>query len=234
MMAVAQIHSWRGGWTEAFIAGTSMTIQISIASYCIGIALGMLGLRSKTSEVVALRIAGDLYTTVFRSLPELLLIILLFYTGSSLITNTVRDLGISDNFELSGFAAAVIALGCVQGAYATEILRSAHSTVPKGLLEAASALGLSKRQTRGLIIAPIVFKRCLAGMGNLWQGILKDSALVSLVGMRELITVGKLAAVSTKFYLSYFAVTAAIFFILGLASIGAFNTLERRLSRRWA
>jgi polar amino acid transport system permease protein len=219
------------GWAEQFIAGTIVTVEISVASYLVGIVFGLVGARGKLSRSRPVRFVSELYTTGVRSVPELLLIILLFYTGTSLLNELVAATGSRGSVEISGFATAVATLGFVQGAYMTEVFRGAILAIPPGLSEAARSLALSPFHRFRLVTFPLMLRTALPGMGNLWQSVLKESALVSVVGFSERLTVGKNAAGETKYYLGFFLFTAAIYLSLTLVSNFGFVYLERRLRR---
>jgi polar amino acid transport system permease protein len=135
--------------------------------------------------------------------------------------------------EISGFATAVLTLGFVQGAYMTEVLRGAIQAVPKATIEAAQALALRPWPVFRLVVFPMMLRLALPGMGNLWQSVIKESALVSVVGFSELLTVGKNAASETKAYLGVLCVTALIYYALTLISSIGFVTIERRLQRAY-
>jgi polar amino acid transport system permease protein len=219
------------GWAGQFIAGTIVTVEVSVCSYLVGIVLGLIGAGGKLSSSRPIRFVSDLYTTGVRSVPELLLIILLFYTGTTLLNELVAATGNTGSIEISGFATAVVTLGFVQGAYMTEVFRGAILAVSPGLLEAARALALSPFHRFRLVTFPLMLRTALPGMGNLWQSVIKESALVSVVGFSELLTVGKNAAGETKYYLGFFLFTAAIYLSLTMISNVGFVYLERRLSR---
>jgi polar amino acid transport system permease protein len=237
-MAAAATTSFLGllgfgdnGWAPQFIAGTLVTVEVSVCSYLVGIVLGLVGAGGKLSASRPIRLLSELYTTGVRSVPELLLIILLFYTGTSLLNELVAATGNAGSVEISGFATAVATLGFVQGAYMTEVFRGAIVAISPGLVEAARALALSPLHRFRFVTFPLMLRTALPGMGNLWQSVLKESALVSVVGFSELLTVGKNAAGETKYYLGFFLFTAAIYLSLTLISNLGFVYLERRLSR---
>src|SRR5690606_33713783 len=112
--------------------------------------------------------------------------------------------GLPGDFKLSGFEAAALALGVVQGGYTTEVLRGAIIAVPRGQSEAAFAVGLKRWQTFFLVIVPQMFPLALPGLGNLWLVVLKESSLVSLIGLTELVLAGKMAAGATRHYLLFY------------------------------
>lgn len=222
-----------GGWGWQFVLGTLVTVEISICSYATGILFGLLGAWGRLSAFRLPRHIAGLYTNVVRAVPELLLIILLFYSGSELLNILLDALDLRGTIEISGFATVVLTLGFVQGAYMTEVFRGAIQAVPRATIEAAHALALRRWPTFRLVVFPMMLRLALPAMGNLWQSVIKESALVSVVGFTELLSVGKNAASETKQYLGILCFTAAIYFGLTLFSNLGFVAAERRLGRAY-
>jgi polar amino acid transport system permease protein len=221
------------GWGWQLAGGTVITVEISLGAYAVGILFGLAGAWARLSRVAALRRIAATYTTVIRAVPELLLIIVLFYSGTQVLDQLLDAAGWRGKIEISGFATAVLTLGFVQGAYMTEVLRGAIQAVPKATIEAAQALALRPWPVFRLVVFPMMLRLALPGMGNLWQSVIKESALVSVVGFSELLTVGKNAASETKAYLGVLCVTALIYYALTLISSIGFVTIERRLQRAY-
>jgi polar amino acid transport system permease protein len=219
------------GWGDEFLRGALVTLAISGCSYLMGLVLGLLGAGAKASSWRALKTVGWLYTTVVRAVPELLLILLIYYTSTSALRQLVIGLGLARDFEVNAFAAACISLGFVQGAYSTEVFRGAISTVPRGQHEAAAALGLSKWQTWWKVIFPQMFHKALPGLGNLWLVVLKESSLISVVGFSELLFTAKMGGGATHNYLLFFSAAAVAFLVLTIVSTAAFDAAERHVGR---
>ena len=221
------------GYGDEFFYGACITLFISICGYAIGLAIGMLGAWSKLCHVKALNRAGDVYTTVVRSVPELLLIILIFYTGTSALTSLLVALRLAhEGLEINPFAAVISALGLIYGAYLTDVLRGGIEAVPKGQIEAAKAFGMHAPQRFIRIVFPQMIRYAIPGLGNQWLNITKDSALVSVVAaVGEILSVGRGAANSTKHFIFYFGVTAMIFLALSVCSLALFSRLEKRANR---
>lgn len=220
-----------GGWGWQFLAGTAMTVEISVCGYAVGIGLGLLGAWAKLSPARPARWLGDLYTTLVRAVPELLLIILLYYTGTTKLRELLVALGASPDIQVNAFAAAVATLGFVQGAYMTEIFRGAILAVPRGVMEAGRALALKPAHRFRLILFPLMMRYALPGMSNQWLAILKDSSLISVVGFSELLFTGKTAAGSTKEYFFFYLYTAILFLALTLVSNAGIGQIKRRVNR---
>lgn len=221
------------GWGDELLRGLGLTIQISICAYLVGFALGLLGAGAKLSSNAWLRRLADFYTTIIRAVPELLLILLLFYSGTSALTALLVRIGFAaEDIQISGFAAAVAALGFIYGAYMTEILRGAIQAVPKGQMEAARAFGMRPPLRFRRILFPLMLRYALPGMGNQWLNITKDSAYITVTGsVVELLSAGANAAGATKKYLFFYTTTACAFLVLTVASMLLLAALEKRLNR---
>ena len=220
------------GWSDELAYGLLLTVQISVCSYIVGFLLGLLGAGAKLSGNKALYRVGDLYTTLVRAIPELLLIILIYYAGGSAIKNLLIGIGIvEEDFQVNAFAAVVAALGLIYGAYLTDVLRGAIEAIPKGQIEAARAYGMRGALRFRRIIFPQMIRYAIPGMGNQWLNITKDSALVSVVGAFEVAKQANIAASATKEYLFFYTVAALIFLSLTVISMIALGRVEKRANR---
>lgn len=219
------------GWGDELAWGAWLTIQISVCSYVVGMVLGLLGAGAKLSRSKILLWIADIYTTIVRAVPELLLIILIFYTGTSALKRLLVSVGMGEGIDVSAFGAAVAALGFIAGAYMTEVFRGAILAVPKGQMEAARAYGMPATLRFRRILFPQLMRYALPGLNNLWLVIIKDSSLISVVGYYELLFAGKQAAASTRHYLFFYLVTALCFLVLTVISMIASNYLEQRSKR---
>ncbi len=220
-------------WANQFIVGAIATIEISAGGYLAGLIIGSLVAWVKLrGGRVPVAIANG-YSTICRSVPEVLLIIILFYAGQTALDSLLTSLDIDpEEWGISGFAAAVVVLGLVQGAYASEILRGAVLAIPRGQVEAAQAFGLHGFTLFRRVILPTLVPYALGGLANLWMVIIKDSALISVVGYNELLFTAKQAGGSTKYYFSFFLFAGAIYYVMTLISIGGISLIEARV-RRW-
>lgn len=218
------------GWGGVLISGAASTILISLGAYLLGILIGLAGAAGKlkgSRPVVALL---DLYTTAVRAIPELILIIGLYYAGTDGINRLLSALGFPP-IEINGFLAAVVVLGVVQGAYATEVLRGAILAIPVGQIEAASAFGMRPLLRFRRIVLPALMPNALPGMANLWMSVTKDSALIAVVGYQELALATRLAAGNTKHYFLFFFAAAVIYLVITLVSNMVFGSLETYFRR---
>lgn len=217
-------------WMPALMQGAVVTLQISVGAFGIGLFIGLVvALIKLKAGPVGLRLANS-YTTICRSVPELLLILLLYYAGSDLINKIAQSLG-HENLDINGFMVAVVVLGIVQGAYIAEILRGAILAVPFGQIEAARALAMPARLYTRRIILPAMMPYAIGGLSNLWLILIKDSALISVVGYSELLFTAKQAAGTTKHYFVFYVLAGVLYLIFTLLSSLVFKWFENRLAR---
>jgi His/Glu/Gln/Arg/opine family amino acid ABC transporter permease subunit len=222
-----------GGWGDEFASGLLLTLEVSIAAYIISFALGLAAAGAKLSSSKILRGIAGFYTTVVRSVPELLLILLLYYAVATSVEKGLLSFGlVSPGFQFSPFAAAVAALGFVSGAFMTEVLRAAFLAVPRGQIEAGAAFGMSRPTMFKRIIFPQMMRFAVPGLSNLWLSMTKESALISVLGsFHELLYVGYRAAATTKEYSFFYSFTGLLFLLITLASVTLIKVLESKLNR---
>ena len=218
-------------WAGPILDGALVTIEMAVAAYLIGLAIGLLGATAKLSGNRAFKGIATGYTTIVRAVPELLLIIILYYSGQQGLNALLRWLEFEGTYDISGFAAAIAVLAVVEGAYLTEIFRGAILAIPRGHIEAADAFGMSRRQRFRRVILPEMLPNALGGMSNIWLILVKDTALVSVVGFQELFFTTQQAAASTRSYFLFYAVAGVLYLIMTMTSNVAFGRLERRVRR---
>ncbi|MEI3854447.1 MULTISPECIES: ABC transporter permease [Ensifer] len=229
-----QLLAWGGeGWGDDFAWGLVMTLQVSVVAYAVAVLFGFLGTAGKLSKHRVPRFLADIYTTVVRSLPELLVILLLYFSVASGAERLLKHFGlVAETFQFSSFWAAIIALAFVSGAFMTEVLRSAFLAVPPGQIEAAVSIGMPRRKVFTRIIFPQMMRHAVPGMGNLWLSITKESAIISVLGsFSELLYTGYRAAAGTKQYIFFYGLTAILFLAITLVSVLVIAQIERRLNR---
>ena len=221
------------GYGDEFVEGISTTLFISVSSYAIGLSIGLLGAWAKLCPIKVLNRAGEAYTTLIRSLPELLLIFLIFYAGTDTLAALLVLLHLADQgVEINPFGAVIAALGLIYGAYMTDVLRGGIQAVPKGQIEAAKAFGMHGPKRFARIIFPQMIRYCIPGLGNQWLNITKDSAYVSVVAaVGEIMSVGRGAANTTHHPIFFFGATACVFMIVSGVSMFVFGRLEKRANR---
>ena len=217
------------GFGPLLLEGTWMTIKLSLLSLLVSVVLGLIGASAKLSGAAALRVPAQLYTTLIRGVPDLVLMLLIFYSLQTWLTGLTEALE-WDYIEIDPFAAGVITLGFIYGAYFTETFRGAMLAVPRGQLEAATAYGLKRSQRFRHVVFPQMMRYALPGIGNNWMVMLKATALVSIIGLADLVKAAQDAGKST-YQLFYFLVLAALIYLLiTSASNVALRWLERRYS----
>lgn len=217
-------------WGPNFLRGLKATLHIAFGAYFLGIAIGILGALGKIHGGRILKLFLEIYTTIIRAVPELVLILLLYFAGTSLLNQALEALGY-DPVDIGGVAAGITVLGLVQGAYAIEIVRGALLAVPKGGTDAAIAFGMSKAKAFRRVILPAMIPLALPGMANLWMIVTKDTALLAVVGFEELALVTKQAASKSRLFLEAFTVAAILYLGITLISNVVFKLLEKRTTR---
>ena len=218
-------------WGLVLLDGAWVTLQISGWAFVLGLSIGLLVAMAKLSGKWPLVVAANSYITVCRAVPELLLILLLFYAGGDFVNAVLAWMG-HDPVEINGFVMGIIVLAIVQGAYACEIIRGAILAIPVGHVEAARAFGCRRSLIVRRIVIPEMMPFALAGLSNLWMTLLKDSALISVVGYNELLFTAKQAAGSTKMHLLFFLSVGAMYLVITLLSNLVVERIESRF-RRW-
>ncbi len=217
-------------WGPNFLRGLTATLQIALGAYLLGLTIGVFGAMGKIYGGRILKLFLEFYTTIIRAVPELVLILLLYFAGTSLLNQVLEAFGYRP-VDISGVAAGVVVLGLVQGAYATEIVRGALLAVPAGQTEAGIAFGMSKLKLFRRVTLPAMIPLALPGMANLWMIVTKDTALLAVVGFEELALVTKQAAGKSRLFLEAFTVAAFLYLGITLISNYIFKLLERRTTR---
>ncbi|NKL20345.1 ABC transporter permease [Rhizobium leguminosarum] len=218
------------GWGGVLLAGAVSTVAISACTFAIGLLLGTGGALGKLSGNRMLRLLLDLYTTLIRAVPELILIVGLYYAGTDGLNRLLAALELPP-INVNGFVAAVAVLGFVQGAYMTEVLRGAILAIPVGQIEAAKAFGMGPVLRFRRVLLPALLPNALPGLANLWMSVTKDSALVAVVGYQELALATRLAGASTKHYFVFFLASALLYLAITLVSNVVFKLIEGRVRR---
>ena len=220
------------GWGDELIAGLLVTIQLAITALPIGLALGFLAASASLSYSFSLRFIGKSYTTVMRGLPEILTLFVV-YNGVGLLLNATADwLELKDrSIDFSPFTAGVIALGMVFGAFAGEVLRGAFQALDKGQVEAAQAVGMPPYKIFIRVKVPQVWRFALPGLGNLWINLLKDTSLVSVIALNDLMRVTKVAVGFTKLPFNFYLAACLIYWLMSIGSEVVLAKMENRANR---
>lgn len=219
------------GWGDEIASGVLVTVALSLLTLPIGLFVGLLVALAKQSSEKTLRVSADVYTTIFRGLPELLTIFIVYFGLQIAVRNTAIMLGFKTGFEINSFVAGMIALALVFSSYASEVFTSAFKAIPKGQYEGAHALGLSRSRTMRKIILPQLIKISLPGLGNLWMILLKDTALISAIGLADIMRQTRIAAGVTKEAFMFYGIACLLFLVLALLSSIVFSRIESATKR---
>lgn len=219
------------GFGDQLLLGAWMTLQLAFGALCGGLVLGLAGAMAKLSELRVARAVASTYTTVVRGLPELLVVLIIYFGSSALLTTVAGWVGYDDFIELSPYAAGVIALSLTFGAYATEIFRGAIQAIPKGQVEAARAFGMSPALTFRRIILPQVWRIALPGLGNLFLVLLKDTSLISVIGLDELMRASTIAVGFTREPFTFYLFAAVLYLLMTIVTMVALHFAERAASK---
>ncbi|EPQ2806520.1 ABC transporter permease, partial [Acinetobacter baumannii] len=211
------------------LSGTWMTIQLALLSLLLSVIIGLIGASSKLSNIKALRYIATAYTTLIRSVPDLVIMLLLFYSlqlGLNQITEALQ----MDQIDINPFVAGVITLAFIYGAYFTETFRGAFQSVPRGQIEAAMAYGMTPWQVFHRVLFPQMMRFALPGIGNNWQVLIKATALVSIIGLTDIVKITQDAGRSTMQLFFFSIVAAAIYLAITTVSNLILIWLERHYS----
>ena len=215
---------------ESILRGALLTVGVSIAALAVSIVLGLLGAAAKLSGQRGLVALATVYTTIIRGIPELVLMLLVFYGGSIGINTLLELSGTGATLEINPFSAGVLTLGFIYGAYMTETFRGAILAIPRGQFEAAAAFGMGPVQVFLRITAPQMVRYALPGFTNNWLVLIKATALVSLIGLQEMTYLAKQASAATRSPFAFFLFTATLFLVYTWVSL----TVLRRLHARYS
>ena len=222
-----------GGWGGQLLLAIGTTLAVTLAAMAIGLVFGALVAWAKLSANRAVRIVGDAYTTVFRGVPELLVIYFIYFGGSTALTAVGSLFGVQGFLGLPAFAAGALAVGVISGAYQAEVYRAAYGSLARGEIEAARAVGMAGWMRFRRIIAPQIVRFALPGLGNVWQLSLKDSALISVTGLAELMRTSEVGARSTHQFFAFYIAGGVLYLLVTALSEGFFGGIEGRFARRF-
>ncbi len=219
------------GFGHLLISGAWITLQLAVCSLFVGLIFGILGATAKLSSSKVANAIGNGYTLFIRGMPELLLVLTIYFGSSAVLMAVASLFGYDEYIELSPFVAGVTALSIAFGAYATEVFRGAIQEIPKGQRESAIALGMTRFQTFRRIILPQVWRLALPGLGNLFLVLLKDTALVSVIGLNELMRQTVVAVGNTKEPFTFYFAAAMVYLLMTSVSMAGLHLLEKRVNR---
>ncbi len=214
------------GWGDEIAQGVLVTVSLAVATLPFGLLLGFFLALAKKSEEPSIRLAANIYTTIFRGLPELLTLFLVYYGVQIAIQQALKIAGFDAYVEVNSFVAGMVALAFVFSSYASEAFLSAFRGIPQGQYEGGYALGLSRGKTMRLIILPQLIKLALPALGNLWLILLKETALVSVIGLSDLVRQAGIAARVTKEPFLFFGIACLVYLVLAMISSAGLARIE--------
>ncbi|MGV8954588.1 MAG: ABC transporter permease [Cypionkella sp.] len=214
------------GWGANLLRGLWNSVLIAGGAYALGAAIGIFGAYGKLYGTPLIKDLLAVYTTIVRAVPELVLILILYFAVTDAVNQILVSFGY-DRIQISGVAAGIAVLGVVQGAYATEVLRGAILAVPAGQIEAARAMGMPPVTLATRVTLPLMLSYALPGLANLWLVATKDTALLAVVGFAELTQETRQAASTTKAFFTFFMAAGVLYLSLSLISTWLFARAER-------
>lgn len=218
------------GYGSTILDGTWLTVQLALLSMAVAIALGLLGAAFRLSPVKWLALLGETYAAVIRGIPDLVLILLIFYGGQEMLNRVLELSGYEGYVDINPFVAGVGTLGFIYGAYLSETFRGAFMAIPKGQGEAGLAYGMSPLRVFLRILVPQMIRLAIPGFTNNWLVLIKATALISLVGLQDMMARAKSAGDATREPFTYILLAAAIYLAITSVSLLVLRYLERRYS----
>lgn len=220
-----------GGWGALLLEAAGVTLLLSALGFSLGAVFGGLAAAGRLSSSRIPRSLASVYGTVFRGVPDLLTIYLFYYGGSVALTSLARLFGAEGFVGLPTLGTAVLTVGFISGAYQAEVYRGAYLAVERGQFEAAKALALTRIQMLRLVVIPQLLRHAIPGLGNVWQLVLKDSALISVIGLVELMRQAQIGAGSTREPFLFYCAAAALYFAIAGATDLIFGRAEANAAR---
>ena len=219
------------GWGDELFVATLMTIAVSVTAMFIGFLFALIFTPLKLSKFKTLNLIGNFYTTVIRGVPELLVIYLFFFGGSGAIMYVASIFGYNDYIEINAFLTGSFSIGIISGAYSTEVFRGAIQSIDKGQFEASKVLGLKKPAHFFKVIMPQMLRLSIPNLSNVWQITLKDTSLISVTGLVEIMRQSYIAAGSTRDPLFFYSFAAVLYLLLTFLSMKIINRLEIKYNK---
>jgi octopine/nopaline transport system permease protein len=219
------------GWGDELFYATLMTLAVSVTAMLIGFFFALIFTPLKLSKYKTLNLIGNFYTTVIRGVPELLVIYLFFFGGSGAIMFVASMFGYNEYIEINAFITGSFAIGIISGAYSTEVFRGAIQSIDKGQFEASKVLGIKKHIQFYKVILPQMLRLAIPNLSNVWQITLKDTSLISVTGLVEIMRQSYIAAGSTRDPLFFYSFAAVLYLLLTYFSMKLINKLEVKYSR---
>ena len=219
------------GWGDELLVATLMTIAVSITAMIVGFFFALIFTPLKLSKNKLFNFIGNSYTTIIRGVPELLVIYLFFFGGTGAVMYVASIFGYNEYIEINAFLTGAFAIGIISGAYSTEVFRGALQSIDKGQFEASKTLGLSRFGQFFKIILPQTLRLAIPNLSNVWQITLKDTSLISVTGLVEIMRQSYIAAGSTRDPLFFYSFAAVLYLLLTYLSMKIINKLEVKYNK---
>ena len=219
------------GWGDELFYATLMTIAVAITAMLIGFLFALIFTPLKLSKNKFLNLIANSYTTVIRGVPELLVIYLLFFGGTGAVMYVASIFGYNEYIEINAFITGAFSIGIISGAYSTEVFRGAIQSIDKGQFEASKVLGFKKHIHFFKIIMPQMLRLSIPNLSNVWQITLKDTSLISVTGLVEVMRQSYIAAGSTRDPLFFYSFAAVLYLALTFLSMQLINRLELKYNK---
>ncbi|MEE2980212.1 MAG: ABC transporter permease subunit [Pseudomonadota bacterium] len=211
--------------------GVQITLAVAVCAMALALVLGLVGAWGKLSQSKAAHGGAHAYTTVIRGVPELILILIVYYGAPTLIQDSLENFGIDIIININPFIAGFITLGFIYGAFATEVFRGAYLAVPKGQIEAAKAIGMNRMLLAWRILLPQMWRFALPGLGNVWMVLIKATALISVIQLPELLRNSDIAARAVRMPFTFYFAASLIYIAIAIASMWAQHRAEAWAAR---
>ncbi|MCA3018002.1 MAG: ABC transporter permease subunit [Rhodocyclaceae bacterium] len=218
------------GFLPTLLDGTLTTLGVAGASLVIAVLLGLVGAAAKLSRIPVIRWLASTYTTVVRGVPDLVLMLLIFFGGQIGINAAAAALGYEGYVDINPFVAGVATIGFIFGAYLTETFRGALMAIPAGQREAGLAFGMSPMRVFLRITFPQMVRLAIPGFTNNWLVLVKSTAIVSVIGLTDMMHSAGLAAGATREPFTFYLAAAAIYLAITSISLLALGALEKRVA----
>jgi His/Glu/Gln/Arg/opine family amino acid ABC transporter permease subunit len=219
------------GYSYAIFLGLEQTLLVGLLAMLLACTIGVFGALAKTSSSHTLRIIASFYTATIRGIPELILLLLIFYGVPTLLQDFAANLGLDIIIDLNPFIAGVITLGFIYGAFSVEVFRGAFGQVPTGQIEAARAMGMRPWMIFYRILFPQALRYSIPGLSNVWMLLIKATALISVIQLDEVMRMTKIAANATQKPFTAYLFAALLFLAITLVSIFIQKYLENKYAR---
>jgi arginine/ornithine transport system permease protein len=218
------------GFLPSLLEGMVLTVAVAVCSLAIALVFGLSGAAAKLSKSKPLVWLATIYTTIIRGVPDLVLMLLVFYGGQIFVNSFAQKIGYAGYVDINPFIAGVTTIGFIFGAYLTETFRGAIMAIPAGQREAGIAYGMTKRQAFMRITLPQMVRLAIPGFKNNWLVLVKSTALVSVIGLSDMLQRAGMAAGATREPFTFYAAVALLYLVITAVSIVMLDALEKRYS----